>query len=256
MSTNDTGGVSRRDFVRVTAGATAAAAAASTSATTAYAQEEFDYGGWFEGVPNFEGTVDRTGEDEVRVIVGPGGDLVFDPPAIHVDPGTTVVFEWDQGFHNVVEKESGERYGSELADTTGTTYTVTYESDGISTYVCEPHETQGMKGAVAVGSGEGTPDITEGEMGMADGGDGSGDGSDGGGGDGENGGSDGESGDGSGGDGSGGDGSGGDGSGGDGSGLPDNDVLALYGIALVLAFLSPIALVVLMLRQGQDEPEY
>ncbi|MUV85495.1 halocyanin domain-containing protein [Natronomonas sp. CBA1123] len=249
MSTNDTSGVSRRDFVRVTAGATAAAAAASTSATTAYAQEEFDYGGWFEGVPNFEGTVDRTGEDEVRVIVGPGGDLVFDPPAIHVDPGTTVVWEWDQGFHNVVEKESGERYGSELADTTGTTYSVTFESDGISTYVCEPHETQGMKGAVAVGSGEGTPDITEGEMGMADGGDsgggGSGDGS-GEGGDGENGGSDGD----------GGNGEGGDGSGGDGSGLPGNDVLALYGIALVLAFLSPIALVVLMLRQGQDEPEY
>jgi halocyanin-like protein len=246
MSTNDTGGVSRRDFVRVTAGATAAAAA-SASATTAYAQEEFDYGGWFEGVPNFEGTVDRTGEDEVRVTVGPGGDLVFDPPAIHVDPGTTVIWEWDQGFHNVVEKESGERYGSELTDTTGTTYSVTFESDGISTYVCEPHQTQGMKGAVAVGSGEGTPDITEGEMGMADGGDSgggsSGDGSDGGseGGDGESDGSDG--------------GNGGE-SGGDNSGLPDNDVLALYGIALVLAFLSPIALVVLMLRQSRDEPEY
>jgi halocyanin-like protein len=247
MSTNDTGGVSRRDFVRVTAGATAAAAA-STSATTAYAQEEFDYGGWFDGVPNFEGTVDRTGEDEVRVLVGSGGDLVFDAPAIHVDPGTTVIWEWDQGFHNVVEKESGERYGSELTDTTGTTYSVTFESDGISTYVCEPHQTQGMKGAVAVGSGEGTPDITEGEMGMAEASGGGGSGGEGGdsesggeGGDSESGGSGGES--------------GGE-SGGDDSGIPENDVLALYGIALVLAFLSPIALIVLMLRQGEDETDF
>lgn len=247
MSTNERGGVSRRDFVRVTAGATAVAAA-SASATTAYAQQEFDYGGWFDGVPNFEGTVDRTGEDEVRVVVGPGGDLVFDPPAIHVDPGTTVVFEWDQGFHNVVEMESGERYASELTDTTGTTYSVTFESDGISTYVCEPHQGQGMKGAVAVGSGEGVPDITEGEMGMVEDSGGSGDGESGGGGGGS--GSDSES-------GGGGEGSDGESGGsGDDSGLPDNDVLALYGIALVLAFLSPIALVVLMLRQSQEESEY
>ncbi|MFW5963773.1 MAG: halocyanin domain-containing protein [Natronomonas sp.] len=246
MSTNDTGGVSRRDFVRVTAGTTAAAAA-SASATGAHAQEEFDYGGWFDDVPNFDETVDRTGEDEVRVIVGPGGDLVFDPPAIHVDPGTTVVFEWDQGYHNVVEKESGERYGSELAEETGTTYTVTYESDGISTYVCEPHEGQGMKGAVAVGSGEGAPDITEGEMGMADGDDGD---------DGGDSGNDGEGGDGENGENGGSDDEGGDGENGGSGGATDTDVLALYGVALVLAFLSPIALIVLMLRQGQDEAEY
>jgi halocyanin-like protein len=215
MTSNESAGLSRRGLFRAGAGA-AAAVAASTAASTAYAQEEFDYGGWFDDVPNFEGTVDRTGEDEVVVTVGPGGDLVFDPPAIHVDPGTTVVFEWDQGFHNVVEKETGERYASELTGEEGTTYEVTYESDGISTYVCEPHEGQGMKGAVAVGSGEGTPDISEGEtvVGGADGG------------------SDEEQ-------------------------PPafqvDSDILALYGLAAVIAFLSPFGLIFLLYRNMQDE---
>jgi halocyanin-like protein len=257
MTANDStdsssSGLSRRGLFRAGAGA-AAAVAASSAAAPAYAQQEFDYGGWFDDVPNFEGTVDRTGEDEVVVTVGPGGDLVFDPPAIHVDPGTTVVWEWEQGFHNVVEKESGERYASELTGESGTTYEVTFESDGISTYVCEPHEGQGMKGAVAVGSGEGTPDITEGETvvggsggdgngGDGDGGNGGGDGSGSDGGDGGDGGSD-----------------GGDGSdgGGDGESPPafqvDGDVLALYGIAAVIAFLSPLGLIVLMYRRLQAE---
>jgi len=229
-STDDATGLGRRDLLRVGAGA-AAATAASASPATAQGDQEFDYGGWFEDVPNFEATADRTGEEEIRVTVGAGGDLVFDPPAVHVDPGTTVVWEWDQGFHNVAEKETGERYASETADESGTTYSVTFEGEGISTYVCEPHRGQGMKGAVAVGSGDGTLEIQAGEMG----------------------------------------------SGGDGSdesqemaqdegdvGQEDQspaeqageDVLALFGIAGVVAFLSPLALVVLLYRQQKREEEY
>ncbi|QLD85568.1 halocyanin domain-containing protein [Natronomonas halophila] len=242
MSSNDSSGLSRRGLFRAGAGA-AAAVAASSAASTAYAQEEFDYGGWFDNVPNFEGTVDMTGQDEVVVTVGPGGDLLFAPPAIHVDPGTTVVWEWEQGFHNVAEKETGERYASELTGEVGTTYEVTFESDGISTYVCEPHRGQGMKGAVAVGNGEGTPDITEGETvvgGPEDGG------SDGGSEGGENGGSEG------------GEGSDGGESGGGSEEQPpalrvDSDIIALYGLAGVIAFLSPFGLIFLMYRNMQDE---
>ncbi|MFT4882687.1 MAG: halocyanin-like protein [Natronomonas sp.] len=242
MTSNDSAGLSRRGLFRAGAGA-AAAVAASTAASTAYAQEEFDYGGWFDDVPNFEGTVDRTGEDEVVVVVGPGGDLVFDPPAIHVDPGTTVVYEWDQGFHNVAEKETGERYKSELTGEEGTTYEVTYETEGISKYVCEPHRGQGMKGAVAVGSGEGVPEVTEGETAVG--------GSDGGSDGGENGGSDGSDGS------DGGSEGGSDGGGSDEEEPPafrvDSDILALYGLAAVIAFLSPFGLIFLMYRQRQEE---
>lgn len=237
-SRKDADGLGRRDFVRVGAGA-AVAAAASGAASPATAQQEFDYGGWFEDVPNFESTADHTGEDEVRVTVGPGGDLVFDPPAIHVDPGTTVVWEWDQGFHNVAEKESGERYTSETTDESGMTYSVTFEGEGISTYVCEPHQTQGMKGAVAVGSGEGDLQIEEGEMQQGGGGGGSGGGGSGGSGEGGEGGS----------------GEGGDHGGSVGLDDVTSNPLALVGLAGVLAFLSPIALVVLLFRNAKREAE-
>ena len=221
MTTNETADPTRRGLFRLGAGAAVAAAAASTAS----GQEEFDYGGWFEDVPNFEGTADRTGEDEVTVIVGAGGNLAFDPPAVHVDPGTTVVFEWDQGLHSVAEKESGERYASETTDESGTTYSVTFESEGVSTYVCESHRAQGMKGAVAVGSGEGTPEVSEGEI-QAGGGSESDEGA--------GGGEDGES--------------------GESEGVDvDTDTLALYGIAAVIAFLSPLGFFALMARYAGSE---
>ena len=221
MIMNEAADPTRRGLFRLGAGAAVAAAA-----STASAQEGFDYGGWFEDVPNFEGTADRTGEDEVTVTVGAGGDLVFDPPAVHVDPGTTVVFEWDQGLHNVAEKESGERYASETTDESGTTYSVTFESEGVSTYVCEPHRAQGMKGAVAVGSGEGTPEVSGGEM-QAGGGS-------------EGGSEDGEGAE--------------NGEGGESEGVDvDTDTLALYGIAAVIAFLSPLGFFALMARHADDD---
>ena len=222
MPASETAGLTRRGLVRAGAGAAAAAA----TATTAGAQESFDYGGWFEDVPNFEGTADRTGREQVTVTVGAGGDLVFEPAAVHVDPGTTVVFEWDQGFHNVAERGSGERYASETADEPGTTYAVTFESDGVSTYVCEPHVSAGMKGAVAVGSGEGVPGVAESEMQVGGG----------------------ESGD------EGGNGASGERGGDEGVDV-DTDVLALYGVGAVIAFLSPLGLFVLMAHHARDERE-
>lgn len=170
MSKNNGWDVSRRGLFRAGAGAVTAATAAGAS-TPSYAQETFDYDGWFDDVGNFEGTVDLTGEGEVSVDVGAGDlGLEFDPPAIHVDPGTTIIFEWtgEGGGHNVVERETGERYESERTDEGGTTYELTVESDGISKYVCVPHIENGMKGAIAVGDGEGVPEISEGETVIGD----------------------------------------------------------------------------------------
>jgi len=239
MATNDGAGMTRRDLFRVGVGV-ATAAAATGAAQPTYAQEAFDYGGWFEDANNYDGTVDMTGEDEVTVEVGAGENaLAFGPPAVHVDVGTTVVFEWtgEGGTHNVVERETGERYGSDLAGEAGTRYPITFESDGISTYVCSPHSSVGMKGAVVVGNGEGVPDVSEGEMTAGGGGDGGGDGSGDGGGDGNGGG-------------------GGDGNG-DGEVPPamkgDNSVFALFGLSAVIALLSPFAVVVLMRRNDASE---
>jgi halocyanin-like protein len=147
--------MSRRSFLR-TAGGTTAAAVAATAASGTAAAQEIDYGGWFDDVGNYDGTtVDATGQGEVTVSVGAegnGGAFAFDPPAIQVDPGTTVVFEWtgEGGQHNVVSEE-GDDFQSDLVAEAGFTFEHTFEEEGITTYYCEPHLSLGMKGAVAVG---------------------------------------------------------------------------------------------------------
>ena len=113
--------------------------------------EEPDYEGWFDDVPNYEQTFDYTGEDEVTVEVGAGDEgHEFEPPAILVDPGTTVVWEWidDTEAHDVVAEDQS--FESELTDELGHTFEHAFEEDGIHRYVCTPHEAQGMKGAVVV----------------------------------------------------------------------------------------------------------
>ncbi|WP_440988894.1 halocyanin domain-containing protein [Haloarchaeobius baliensis] len=115
--------------------------------------EEPDYGGWFDDVGNYESTANETGADSVTVQVGSqanGGGFGFAPPAVRVDPGTEVVWEWtgDGGVHNVLP-QSGD-WGSELVGESGHTYSRTFEEPGIHRYSCEPHEGMGMKGAVVV----------------------------------------------------------------------------------------------------------
>ncbi len=162
-----TADVSRRTFLRTATG-TAAVAAASGAAS---AQENEtggggggggggappDYGTWFSNVGNYEGeTVDATGQSEFTITVGAegnGGAFAFDPPAVHVDPGTTLLFEWtgEGGGHNAVSDEGPIDSGSPVQEA-GVNYEVTIEEDGLYQYYCSPHEGQGMKGAVVVGS--------------------------------------------------------------------------------------------------------
>jgi halocyanin-like protein len=102
-----------------------------------------------------DGTVDATGQEEVAVEVGAegnGGNLAFDPPAVHVDPGTTVLWEWtgEGGQHNVVAEDGS--FESDLTGEAGHTYGLEVDGNGIVKYACEPHEAAGMKGAVVVGS--------------------------------------------------------------------------------------------------------
>lgn len=117
---------------------------------TQYLAEEPDYGGWFDGANNYEQTVDATGQDEVTVDVGAGDGLSFGPAAVAVSPGTTVVWEWtgQGGGHNVAA-ESGD-FESETVSEEGHTFEYTFEETGTYEYVCTPHSSVGMKGAVVV----------------------------------------------------------------------------------------------------------
>jgi halocyanin-like protein len=155
--------VSRRRFLRTAAGATATAAATGSAAAASEdggdggggGGGQPDFGNWFSNVGNFDGTVvDARGESEVTIAVGAqgnGGAFAFDPPAVHVDTGTTIVWEWtgEGGSHNVVEE--GDGFESELSGEEGFTYEQTLEESGIVNYYCNPHRGQGMKAALVVG---------------------------------------------------------------------------------------------------------
>ncbi|MFB6233556.1 MAG: halocyanin domain-containing protein [Haloarculaceae archaeon] len=158
----------RRGVLR--AGVAAGAVAAAGGPVTA---QESPYGGWFDDTDNYAGTVDGTGRESVTVAVGAGETgLVFEPAAIAVDPETTVVWEWtgSGGGHNVVAENGA--FESDTVSEAGHTFEHTFADDAdgdIVRYVCEPHRTLGMVGAVAVG-GAVTPDASA-DSGPATGGD-------------------------------------------------------------------------------------
>ena len=152
----------RRTFVRTTAalGVTTALAGCGGSGDGGdggsdgggqeYLSEEPEYDGWFDDANNYERTVDMTGSDSVTVDVGAGEGLAFGPAAVAVSSGTTVTWEWtgEGGQHNVSGSDGN--FSSDTVGEEGHTFEHTFEESGIHTYVCTPHETVGMKGAVYV----------------------------------------------------------------------------------------------------------
>jgi len=140
---DDSDAVGRRAFFRTAAGAAAAAGTVGTAA----AQEGNGSGGGNESGGGGGGGASTT------VQVGPGGELVFEPEEVQVEPGGTVEWVWESGGHNVLP-ESGD-WGHEPLENAGYTYTHTFEEAASFEYVCTPHASAGMVGSVIVGSGGG-----------------------------------------------------------------------------------------------------
>jgi len=223
----------RRDLLRTGAGATAAVAAVAAGGSAA---AQTDFGEWLSDVGNYDGTVaDGTGRESVTVAVGAegnGGAFAFSPPAVKVDPGTTVRWEWTGGGgqHNVVD--DGGSFESDLVEEAGSTYDRTFEEEGVVRYYCTPHRGLGMKGVVVVG----TDTEATGSLPTPDDSGQGGDGSDGaGGGDGE---------------GEGGSEGGGD-AGGDGLG-PGDTALRTFAAMVVLGALSPLLFALFLRSRGED----
>jgi len=112
-----------------------------------------DFGGWFDDTSNFDGVVDETGTERVTVEVGAtgnDGNFAFDPPAIRVSEGTTVVWKWtgEGGSHDVVAADGS--FEADLNGTAGHTFEHTFDASGTTKYYCMPHKSMGMKGAVVV----------------------------------------------------------------------------------------------------------
>ncbi|MDS0296251.1 halocyanin domain-containing protein [Halogeometricum luteum] len=118
--------------------------------------EKPSFDGWLDGTDNYDGVADRRGESEVTVEVGAmgnGGEFAFEPAAIRVDPGTTVVWAWTgtAGAYDVVDEELG--YASERVRGTGHEFALAFDGDGLSKYECTTYADRGMRGVVIVGEG-------------------------------------------------------------------------------------------------------
>lgn len=145
--------MNRRRLLRVGALAVAGLAGCSGDGDGSTGDTTEAYGDWFSNVKNFEDTVDRTAEEEVDVVVGAegnGGAFAFDPAAVKVSRGTTVVWEWTGkgSSHNVLAEDG--TFASSLTAEEGHIFEYTFEETGLYRYYCKPHRSLGMKGAVRV----------------------------------------------------------------------------------------------------------
>ena len=111
-------------------------------------------------VENYGGEImDARGMDEVVVAVGAegnGGAFAFEHPAIAIDSGSTVSWRWtgEGGQHNVASQGPTDfEFSSGTPKVSGDPYEHTFDGAGVGTYVCDPHVSLGMKGAVVVISG-------------------------------------------------------------------------------------------------------
>lgn len=114
--------------------------------------EEPEVNGWFNGVDNYDGFEDYTDQSEVTVLVGSGGGFEFEPPAITIAEGTTVIFEWtgEGGEHNVEHSDTDWENPEGVIDEEGHTWEREFTEPGTHRYTCWPHDGVGMRGAIFV----------------------------------------------------------------------------------------------------------
>ncbi|MFC6731082.1 halocyanin domain-containing protein [Haladaptatus sp. GCM10025893] len=148
--------IDRRRFLTMTAGLAIGSTLGTGLLARPASAAEDDLATFFANTDNVTELVDRRGEPSVEIIVGSagnGGSFGFEPAAVRVDPGTTVVWTWsgEGGMHNVVAKNGA--FKSEFYTKPGETYEFTPVTTGEHRYVCAPHEMMGMRGVLVVGDG-------------------------------------------------------------------------------------------------------
>ncbi|MFC5277788.1 halocyanin domain-containing protein [Halorubrum rubrum] len=92
-------------------------------------------------------------DDPPTVFLDVSDSTSFSPPALKVEPGTTVTWEWTDGdeAHNVVAVDGAFDSGSAESGAE-TTFGHAFEETGTYRYVSEPQADAGMKGVVVVES--------------------------------------------------------------------------------------------------------
>jgi halocyanin-like protein len=130
---------------------------------------------------NYDTVQDYTGQGSVEVIngdvEGTEQPFAFGPAAIQVDSGAEVTWTWSGGTGHSVTHTNGSMFDSGVQTGDGTTFSQTFDEEGLYLYHCIPHRSLGQKGAIVVGSMGGGSDGGSGDGssdGSSDGGTGSG----------------------------------------------------------------------------------
>jgi len=87
------------------------------------------------------------------VKVSPGGGYEFTPDELTVSTGTTVLWKWYDGGHDVVPRDQpsdADWAGHDSLESTGFEYEYEFTVPGTYHYVCTPHENLGMTGDIIV----------------------------------------------------------------------------------------------------------
>ena len=86
-----------------------------------------------------------------EIVMGSGGNLVFDPNELTIAAGDTVTFiNGDLPPHNMVIEGFPELSHPDLAFVGGESFNVTFTRAGDYEFQCEPHAGAGMKGVIHV----------------------------------------------------------------------------------------------------------
>ena len=143
----------RRQFLR----AGGATLALSVAGCTDFLQNEIDFdddvpdevADHLSGANNVDGSItDLTGQGEVQIDIGPGGNLAYDPALAAIDAGTSVTWEWQSSGHTVTSEQTPG--GAEFDSSNGRQFTQTFETVGNVLYYCSPHRGAGHLGALVV----------------------------------------------------------------------------------------------------------
>ncbi|NIB98978.1 plastocyanin/azurin family copper-binding protein [Halobacterium sp. R2-5] len=167
----------RRDFLKIATGsaggAAAIGAAGARSSSTSAAVQEGEGNNTTSGNGTAENGTAQNGTEQSgdgegesgdgelpgagttkTVTVGPGGNNVFEPETVYIQPGATVEWVWDSDGHNVAPDgipDGASWEGHEPIENSGFEYSHTFEGPtGEYNYVCTPHAQLGMVGTVVV----------------------------------------------------------------------------------------------------------
>jgi plastocyanin len=104
------------------------------------------------GYDGIDDIVDATGQETVTIENGPGGDARFDPPAVRIDTGTTVTWEWESDGHSVSARRNPgtDQFGGAGSRSQGATYEWTFDTAGLFTYFSGPGMDDGHHGVVII----------------------------------------------------------------------------------------------------------